>query len=411
MKKYLLLLILCVQAGFLTAQKNVVDKIVAIVGEEIILKSDIENAYLQEQGQGLVSSSSDYKTELLEKQLIQKLLLAQAQIDSISVTEEQVENAVANRIEYFISNIGSQERLEAYFGKSLEEIKDDMRGPLPEMPDRYELQQIVLRPRISDAEKERIRERLREYREQILKGEKTFNTLAVLYSEDPGSATRGGELGYIPRNQLDPAFAEAAFNLKPGKISKIVESEFGFHIIQLIDRQGEKINVRHILLQPKIAEEEKEEALLRLDTIRQYINENKMTFEEAAMYFSSDKQTRNNGGLVADPQTSESRIARANIPGEMAKEINSLKVGEVSMPFVTHSERGQEEYKIVKVKEFYPRHRANLEDDWQNFELMLTNEKQMDKLEKWVKEKQANTYIHIDEEYRKGKFRYDGWIK
>ena len=447
MKKYLLLLILCVQAGFLTAQKNVVDKIVAIVGEEIILKSDIENAYLQEQGQGLVSSSSDYKTELLEKQLIQKLLLAQAQIDSISVTEEQVENAVANRIEYFISNIGSQERLEAYFGKSLEEIKDDMRGPLrelliteqmqqkivekiritpsevrsyfkrlpkdslPEMPDRYELQQIVLRPRISDAEKERIRERLREYREQILKGEKTFNTLAVLYSEDPGSATRGGELGYIPRNQLDPAFAEAAFNLKPGKISKIVESEFGFHIIQLIDRQGEKINVRHILLQPKIAEEEKEEALLRLDTIRQYINENKMTFEEAAMYFSSDKQTRNNGGLVADPQTSESRIARANIPGEMAKEINSLKVGEVSMPFVTHSERGQEEYKIVKVKEFYPRHRANLEDDWQNFELMLTNEKQMDKLEKWVKEKQANTYIHSDEEYRKGKFRYDGWIK
>ena len=447
MKKYLLLLILCVQAGFLTAQKNVVDKIVAIVGEEIILKSDIENAYLQEQGQGLVSSSSDYKTELLEKQLIQKLLLAQAQIDSISVTEEQVENAVANRIEYFISNIGSQERLEAYFGKSLEEIKDDMRGPLrelliteqmqqkivekiritpsevrnyfkrlpkdslPEMPDRYELQQIVLRPRISDAEKERIRERLREYRDQILKGEKTFNTLAVLYSEDPGSATRGGELGYIPRNQLDPVFAEAAFNLKPGKISKIVESEFGFHIIQLIDRQGEKINVRHILLQPKIAEEEKEEALHRLDTIRQYINEDKMTFEEAAMYFSSDKQTRNNGGLVADPQTGESRIARANIPGEMAKEINNLKVGEVSMPFVTHSEKGLEEYKIVKIKEFYPRHRANLEDDWQNFELMLTNEKQMDKLEKWVKEKQANTYIHIDEEYRKGKFRYDGWIK
>ncbi len=447
MKKYLLLLILCVHAGFLAAQKNVVDKIVAIVGEEIILKSDIENAYLQEQGQGLISSSSDYKTELLEKQLIQKLLLAQAQIDSISVTEEQVENAVANRIEYFISNIGSQERLEAYFGKSLEEIKDDMRGPLrelliteqmqqkivekiritpsevrnyfkrlpkdslPEMPDRYELQQIVLRPRISDAEKERIRERLRGYREQILKGEKTFNTLAVLYSEDPGSATRGGELGYIPRNQLDPAFAEAAFNLKPERISKIVESEFGFHIIQLIDRQGEKINVRHILLQPKIAEEEKEEALHRLDTIRQYINENKMTFEEAAMYFSSDKQTRNNGGLVADPQTGESRIARANIPGEMAKEINSLKIGEISMPFVTHSERGQEEYKIVKVKEFYPRHRANLEDDWQNFELMLTNEKQMDKLEKWIKEKQANTYIHIDEEYRKGKFRYDGWIK
>ena len=447
MKKYLLLLVLSVQFGFLSAQKNVIDKIVAIVGEEIILKSDIENAYLQEQGQGLVTSSSDYRTEILEKQLIQKLLMAQAQIDSVSVTEEEVESAVDSQIEYFISNIGSKERLEAYFGKSIDDIRDDMRSPLrerlitermqqkivekiritpsevrnyfrkvpkdslPEMPDRYELQQIVLRPHISDAEKERLRERLRSYREQILKGEKTFNTLAVLYSEDPGSAVRRGELGYIPRNQLDPAFAEAAFNLKPGKISKIVESEFGFHIIQLIDRKGEKINVRHILLQPKIEEKEKEEALHRLDTIRMYINENKMTFEEAATYFSSDKQTRNNGGLVADPHTSEARIARANIPGEMARMINNLKTNEISTPFVTHNERGQEEYKIIKIKAFYPRHIANLEDDWQNFELMLTNDKQMEKLEKWIKEKQRETYIHIDEEYRKGKFRYEGWIK
>lgn len=447
MKKYLWLSISLVLCGTTFAQKNVVDKIVAIVGEEIILKSDIENAYLQEQGQGLVSSSADYRTELLERQLVQKLLMAQAQIDSIFVTEDQVENAVERQIEFFIGNAGSKERLEAYFGKSIEEIKDDMRAPfrerliteqmqqkivekiritpsevrsyfkklpkdsLPEMPDRYELQQIVLRPRISDAEKERIRERLREFREQILKGEKTFNTLAVLYSEDPQSAVRGGELGYIPRNQLDPTFAEAAFNLKPGRISKIVESEFGFHIIQLIDRQGDKINVRHILLQPKIADEEKEEALHHLDTIRRYIADGKMTFEEAAAYFSSDKKTLNNGGLVADPQTADSRIARANIPGETAREINKLKVGEISMPFVSHSERGQEEYKIVKVKAFYPRHQANLEEDWQNFELMLTEEKQMSKLEKWIKEKQANTYIHIDEEYRNGKFRYDGWIK
>lgn len=447
MKKYLWLSVSLVLCSTAFAQKNVVDKIVAIIGEEIILKSDIENAYLQEQGQGLVSSSADYRTELLERQLVQKLLMAQAQIDSIFVTEDQVENAVERQIEFFIGNAGSKERLEAYFGKPIEEIKDDMRAPfrerliteqmqqkivekiritpsevrsyfkklpkdsLPEMPDRYELQQIVLRPRISDAEKERIRERLREFREQILNGEKTFNTLAVLYSEDPQSAVRGGELGYIPRNQLDPAFAEAAFNLKPGRISKIVESELGFHIIQLIDRQGDKINVRHILLQPKIADEEKEEALHHLDTIRRYIVDGKMTFEEAAAYFSSDKKTLKNGGLVADPQTADSRIARANIPGETAREINKLKVGEISMPFVSHSERGQEEYKIVKVKAFYPRHQANLEEDWQNFELMLTEEKQMSKLEKWIKEKQANTYIHIDEEYRNGKFRYDGWIK
>lgn len=447
MKKYLLLLILSIQFGFISAQKNVVDKIVAIVGDEIILKSDIENAFLQEQGRGLISASSDFKTELLEQQLVQKLLLAQAQVDSVFVTEDEVENALSGQIEYFISNIGSQERLETYFGKSLQQIKDDMRSPmrekliteqmqqkivekiritpsevrnyfkkipkdsLPDMPDRFEIQQIVLRPHVSDAEKERVRERLREYRDQILKGEKTFNTLAVLYSEDPQSAVRGGELGYFPKSKLDPAFAEAAFNLKPGKISKIVESEYGFHIIQLIDRQGDKINVRHILLRPKVAEEEKEEALHRLDTVRQYINDGKMTFEEAAFYFSSDKKTRNNGGLFADPQTSEARIARADIPGEMAREVNRLKPGELSEPFITHNESGMEEYKIIKVKAFYPKHKANLDDDWQNFELQLTQEKQMDKLEKWIKDKQANTYIHIDENYRDGKFRYDGWIK
>ena len=446
MKKYLLLLILFICSDYLFAQKNVVDKIVAVVGEEIILKSDIENAFLQEQGRGLISSSSDFKSELLEQQLIQKLLMAQAQVDSISVTEEEVENALSSQIDYFISNIGSQERLEKYFGKSLQEIKDDMRSPmrekliteqmqqkivekirttpseirnyfkkipkdsLPDMPDRFELQQIVLQPNISDAEKERVRERLREFRDKILKGEESFNTLAVFYSEDKESATRGGELGYYSRNSLDPAFAEAAFNLKPGKFSKIVESEFGFHIIQLIDRQGDKINVRHILLQPKVSEEEKEEALHRLDTIRQYITDGKMTFEEAAYYFSSDKKTRNNGGLFADPMTSEARIARADIPAEMAREVNRLKTGEISEPFISWT-RGREEYKIVKVKAFYPKHKANLDDDWQNFELQLTREKQMEKLEKWIKEKQSTTYIHIDENYRNAKFRYDGWIK
>ena len=221
MKKYLLLLLLMFLVSFISAQKNVVDKIVAIVGDEIILKSDIENAFLQEQGRGVITSSSDFKTELLEQQLVQKLLMAQAAVDSITVSEDDVENALSGQIEHFINNIGSQERLEAYFGKSLQAIKDEMRNPmrerliteemqqkivekiritpsevrsyfkkipkdsLPDMPDRFEIQQIILQPNISDAEKERIRERLREYRDQILKGEKTFSTLAVLYSEDP----------------------------------------------------------------------------------------------------------------------------------------------------------------------------------------------------------------------------------
>lgn len=447
MRKYLFLFILLFQLGYLSAQKNVVDKIIAVVGDEIILKSDIENAYLQEQGQGLISSSSDYKAELLEQQLMQKLLIAQAKIDSVSVTEDEVESEVENRVKYLINNIGSQERLENYFSKSLAEIKDEMRSPirerlitermqqkivekiritpsevkayykkvpkdsLPEMPDKYELQQIVLKPRISDAEKERIRELLREFREAILNGEKTFNTLAVLYSEDIASAARGGEMEYMSKTDLVPEFAEVAFSLKPGKISKIVETEYGFHIMQLIDRQGEKIKVRHILLQPKISDQEKEEALHRLDTIRQYVLENKMSFEEAAYYFSTDKQTKNNGGLMASPHTADTKIARAEISGEMGKVINNMKIGEISQPFIDRNNRGQEEYKIVKIKAFFPQHQANLDDDWMNFELMLKNEKQMDKLEKWVKEKQANTYIHIDDSYKDAKFRYDGWFK
>ena len=446
MKKYLLLLILSIQFGFVSAQKNMVDKIVAVVGDEIILKSDIENAFLQEQGRGSISSSSDFKSVILEQLLERKLLLAQAQIDSIIVTEDEVENAISGQVENYISHIGSQERLEQYFGKPLQEIKDDMRSSirerliteqmeqkivqkirttpsevrnyfktipkdsLPDMPDRFEIQQIMLNPRVSDAEKERIRERLRLFRDQISKGEKTFNTLAVLYSECP-SASRGGELGYSPRTTLDPAFAEAAFNLKPGKVSKIVESEFGFHLIQLIDRQGDKINVRHILLKPKVSDSEKEEALNRLDTINQFITKREMTFEEAAHYFSNDKSSKNNGGLFVDPQTGEAKIARANIPGEMARMVNSLKIGEISKPFTSHTERGVEEYKIITIKEFYPQHKANLDDDWLNFELQLKQEKQMAKLQEWIKDKQSNTYVHIDEEYRKGDFKYKGWIK
>ena len=444
MRKCLLLLVLSILSVYLSAQSNVVDKIVAIVGEEIILKSDIENEFLSEQSQGIISSSSDYRADILEKQLIQKLLVAQAKIDSIVVTEDEVEAEVNSRIQYFTSVLGSKERVESYFNKTIADIKNDLRAPtrekliaenmqqhivnkirstpseikayykklakdsLPDIPDKYEIQQIVLKPTISDAEKERLRDRLREFRDQILNGEKTLNTLAVLYSED-GASSRGGELGYMSKTEMVPEFAEAAFNLKPGKISKIVETEFGFHIIQLIDRQGEKINVRHIILQPKVTDEEREEALHRLDTIRTYIMDKKMTFEEAAHYFSTDKKTRNNGGLVAAAD-GDSRIEKAAIGGETARQVNRMKVGQVSEPFNERTEHG-EELKIVKIKAFYPQHKANLDDDWMIFEMMLKRDKQMEKLEKWIKEKQANTYIHLDDDYKKSKFRYNGWIK
>lgn len=444
MRRRLLLLVLLILSAYLNAQNNVVDKIIAIVGEEIILKSDIENEFLSEQGQGLISSSSDYRADILEKQLIQKLLIAQAKIDSIVVTEDEVESEINNRIQYFTSVLGSTERVESYFNKNLNEIKTDLRAPLrekliaemmqqhivekirstpseiknfykklskdslPDIPDKYEIQQVVLKPSVSDAERERLRDQLRKFREQIMNGEKTFNTLAVLYSED-GAAVRGGELGYMSKSSMVPEFAEAAFSLKPGKISKIVETEYGFHIIQLIDRQGEKINVRHIVLQPKIDDKEREEALHRLDTIRTFIADNKMSFEEAAHYFSTDKKTKNNGGLIAGSDA-DSKIERAAISGEMAKQVNKLKVGEISEPFMEKTDQG-EEFKIIRIKAFYPQHKANLDDDWMIFEMMLKREKQLEKLEKWIKEQQENTYIHLDDEYKNSKFKYDGWIK
>ena len=448
MKKILIsTFILLASLSNLKAQRTVIDKIVAVVGEEIILKSDIENAFLQEQGRGLTSNTSDLKGEILEQQLIQKLLVAQAKVDTVEVGEDEVEMALSNQLDGFIRDIGSQERLEAYFGKPLRSIRDAMRSQmrerlitermreeivskiritpsevksfykslskdsLPDIPDKYEIQQICLKPAINNVEKERIRERLRGFREQILKGESTFNTLAVLYSEGP-SAPMGGELGYVAKTTLDPAFAEAAFSLKePGKISKIVESEFGFHIIQLIDRKGDKINVRHILLQPEVSEKEKEMALGRLDSISNFITTKVMTFEEAALYFSNDKQTKNNGGIYLDPMSGESKIARADIPGEMAKHINTLKPGEISSPFVTHLQSGMEEFKIIKIKQFYPQHKANLEDDWSSFEQQLMFRKESKLFKEWIVERQKNTYVHIDPEYRESKFQYSGWIK
>ncbi len=264
---------------------------------------------------------------------------------------------------------------------------------LPEVPDKYEIQQIVIKPRISDTEKERIRNRLREFREEILAGKQTFNTLAVLYSEDPGSAAKGGELGYQTKSALAPAFAEAAFSLKPGRVSKIVETEFGFHILQYIDRQGDKVNVRHILLRPRISDEERQEAIQHLDTVLTYIHKGEATFEEAAAYFSMDKKTRNNGGLIFNEEDADSKLPRETIEGEMARQVNKLKVGEISSPFLDQTRTG-EEYKVIKIKAYYPSHTANLDDDWISFENGLKSKKQQEVLDKWIKEnKQTPIFI------------------
>ena len=430
------------------AQSNVIDKIVAKVGNEYILKSEIETMYMQ-QTQGTYNNNADMRAEILEQLLIQKLLCAEATLDSIDVevSEVDVQMAIQQRIDEMISTIGSQERLEQYFGQSLDEIIEDMipsyrtmliaqrmqskiqenirvtpaevrafykeipKDSLIEIPAKYVLQQIVVQPTISEGEKERCRSRLREFRDRISSGSSSFSTLAVLYSEDPGTAPRGGDLGYFGRAEMTKEFSEAAFNLKGDKISKIVETEYGFHIIQLIDRKGDKISARHILLIPQPSAEDKDEAIKRLDTIRTMIMNNEVTFDEAARYFSTDKSTRSNGGLIMDMQTADIRLPRTSISGEMARVVNGLNVGEISTPFIDYDARGREQLKIVKVKEYYPSHMANLEEDWNIFENMVLREKEQKTMVRWVEEKQKNTYISIDDEYKNANFHYDGWVK
>ena len=444
--RYLSLLILLFLASYASAQKNVIDKIIAVVGEEIVLKSDIENDLLHAQTQSAIANTADAKAQIFENRLVSKLLMAQAKIDSITVSDSEVEAQLNSQLELYIQNIGSREKLEGYFGKSYEEIKNEMRTPLreqmitgrmqqkivenvrvtpsevryfyrkfnkdslPEVGDKYEIQQIVIKPRISDTEKERIRNRLRQFRDDILEGKQSFNTLAVLYSEDPGTAAKGGELGYMSKSQLTPEFAEAAFSLKPGRISKIVESEYGFHIIHYIDRQGDKVNVRHILLRPRIEESDREAALQRLDSVVNFIKNGELTFEQAAYLASSDKKTRNNGGLIFNPYDADSKLPKELIKGDMARQVSSLQVGEISEPFLDRTETG-DEYKIIKIKAYYPAHTANLDDDWLSFENGLKRKKEQEIFEKWIKERQENTYIHIDDEYKNIKFHYDGWIK
>lgn len=427
------------------AQDNMIDNIIAVVGNQVVLKSDVENRFLSLQAQGYTSGSVDLKTEIFEDLLIQKLMIAQAQIDSIEVTDQEVENDLDRKMEMYIQRIGSKEKLEQYFNKTILEMKNDLRDDtrdekikekmqaeitkdihttpaevreyfnsikedsLPIIPGELQIQQVVKYPQISDEEKDRIREKLRSFRDRIANGE-SFATLAVLYSEDPGSAQRGGELDYMPRANLVPEFANVAFNLKTDKVSKIVETEYGFHIIQLIDRKGERINVRHILLKPKIEEEKRKLAEKQLDSIADLVRNGKMEFDEAAFYFSDDKDTRNNGGLIINPYTATSKFEKDNLPPAIAQQVNKLKTNEISAAFLDATE-GKEAYKIIKIKSETKSHKANLSDDWSQFENMLQATKQQEILNKWIKEKQSNTYVHIDDTYKNAKFRFKGWQK
>ncbi len=454
MKNKIITVLLLILSISVYAQKNVIDEVVAIVGDEIILKSDIENQYYQYKSSGQADFSTPEKRkalrcQILEQFLFQKLLLNQAKIDSLKVSETEVQNNLDRRINYFIQQIGSQEKLEQYFGKTLLEIKADLKEQLrnqmliekeqnqitkdidisPEEVEecykqipkdslkvfdrQYEIAQIVIKPKIDDREKWRIRKQLDDIRQKILDGG-SFEAMARLYSDDLESAKHGGDLGWVGRTTLDPDFAKAAFALKnPGDISRIVETKFGFHIIKLVEKQGDRIHVKHILIKPEISDNQLIKAKNKLDSIRSLILKDTLTFAQAAEKYSDDERTKYNGGIIMNPQTNLSRFTLNEIKDPTMLDIlPKMKSGDISTPFLfIDPVSGEKSLKIIQVTKIIPPHRANLKEDYQYIKNLCLNNKKQKALDKWVKDEIKNTYIKINsDEYKDCKFTYN-WLK
>lgn len=429
--------------------QSVVDEVIWVVGDEAILKSDVEQMRIQAQQEG-VRWSGDPDCAIPEQIAVQKLYLHQAAIDSIEVTEAEITQGIEQQIEYMISVIGSREKLEEYHKKNMTQIRNELResfrerqlvqemqrhlvkditvtpadvrryfadlpqDSIPFVPTEVEVQIISQTPRVDQEEINRVKEELRDYTDRVNKGETSFQTLARMYSEDPGTARRGGELGYTGRGTLDQAFANVAFNLTdPKKVSKIVESEFGFHIIQLIDKRGDKVNVRHILRKPVVSQEAIDRSLARLDSIRAEIIEGKFSFEAGASVISDDKDTRNNNGLMANAtQTGRtSRFRLQDLPSEVARAVDTLQVGAISAPFQMINQRGKIVCVIAKLKSRTEGHKATITEDFQVMKDVVLEKRRQQKLHDWVVNKIKSTYVRVNDRYKDCKFEYQGWIK
>ena len=432
-------------------QPQVVDKVVAVVGQNIILQSEIENQYMQYRLNGLSGSGQAIRCQILEDLLLQKLMLNQAEMDSITVTDDQVEAEMNERMRYFIARMGSQEKLEEYFNKTISEIKDEVRrsmkddllqrrvqtsimegivvtpkevkaffrsipaDSIPMVDEEYEIAQIVKRPPVSLDEKLQVKDRLYQIRKRILDGESSFSTMAVLYSEDPGSARMGGELGLTGKGVWATEFENVAFNLHDGEISDVVETEFGFHIIQLIERRDQAVNCRHILLTAKVPVEALEEAQNHLDSVAGLIRNGDMTFEEACLKFSDD-DTKQNGGYLTHPMTSGKRLSLKDMQSlsedfpefkNLPFVISRLGIDEVSDPVPMTTNEKKDAFRLVVVKKKIAAHRANLKDDYSLIQNWALNKKKQEAIGKWVEEKAKKAYIRIDENFDNCNFYYD----
>lgn len=430
-------------------QQSVVDEVIWVVGDEAILKSDVEAARVQAAQEG-THWNGNPDCVIPEQLAVQKLFLHQAAIDSIEVTESEIATGVEEQLSYWIQMVGSREKLEEYKKESISQMRNELHDALrdrqktqkmrnklvesvsvtpaevrryfsklpqdsvPFIPTAVEVQIITQTPKIEQEEINRVKDELRDFTDRITKGETSFSSLARLYSEDPGSARRGGELDYAGRGVFDPAFANVAFNLTdPKKISKIVESEFGYHIIQLIDKRGDKIKVRHILLKPQVSQAAIEASKARLDSIRTDIVNGVFTFDEGATVISDDKDTKNNRGLMSNvvEQSRTSKFRMQDLPSEVAKVVDTMKVGEVSAPFDMINERGKTVCAIVKLKNRVDGHKATITEDYQEMKNIVLNKRKEQTLHDWVVGKIKSTYVRINDQYKDCEFEYQGWVR
>lgn len=431
----------------LYAQSNIIDEVIAVVGDNPVLLSDVEFQHQQAMMQG-ANFQGDLKCHIFEQLLLQNLLLEQAKLDSIEVSENMVIMQVDRQINEFVNRAGSKEKLEEWLNKPLHRIKSEQRvivrnqmltqqmqsditggvkvtpaeirafyrntspDSLPMVASQYEIQQITIFPKIDTEEIESVKSRLRDFQRQVAEG-RDFATLAVLYSEDQGSAARGGELGFMARAELVPEFAQVAFNMQePGRVSKIVESEFGYHIIQLIERQGDRVNVRHILLRPKAKPEAIMATRERADSIAGLIRQDSISFEVAALKYSMDKDTRINGGLMINPYDNSTKFEVQMIPPAINRQLETMEVGSISDPFMMKDERlGKDYFSVIKLKSKTDAHRANINDDYQLIQTILENKKREEIFHKWIVTKQKESYISISPNWINCQFEFSGWNK
>jgi peptidyl-prolyl cis-trans isomerase SurA len=429
------------------AQRNVVDEVVWVVGDEAILLSDVEEQRLRAEYEGTPIPGNPY-CYIPEQLALQKLYLDQARIDSINIDDKQVQQQVEQRINYLMGQLGSPEKVEAYFGKPMDAIRDNMSDmvrnqltiqqeqhkivgdikptpaevrrffnqlpadSIPMIPEEVEVQVISVSPKVRQSAIDAVKNRLYDFQKRVESGESSFSTLAVLYSEDMESAKRGGELGYMGKGQLVPEYAEVAFALKdPTKVSRIVKSDYGYHIIQLIDRKDDRVNTRHILLKPEIYLADRDSAKRAMDSLANTIRLGKMPFEAAVSLYSTDKNTKNSEGLLTNPATGDTKFNLKELSPYIASVISPMNIGEISRTFAMKNSNGDDVYTIVKLKNRVVQHKANMSDDYITLKNMYVSYKSEEKLHDWIAEKQKNIYVKIGDKWKDCDFQYPDWIK